>query len=249
MGRAKQLGQGIMGGVIYLLVLSYALIFTNRTGWALLTFVTLLMVMEISSLLGSLKRLQLSSRESVVAQVDEALDILIEMKKIKRRPLWFVRLGLDFYPEREGNLPLLFYGGRKKKLTKVWYPKKRGKIETLPVTLKSRDLFGWFKKEERRQLPVDWLVLPKEHPSTGEVNLLLQQFIHARDQGDSSFLIKNYRPYSPGDPLKQIDWKVSSRKRELTFREYQHYEPSEWVFILYGLKSSYFEVFKFYDII
>lgn len=59
-----------------------------------------------------------------------------------------------------------------------------------------------------------------------------------RTQSDSH---KQVRPYQPGDPLKQVHWKLSSKQEELLVKEYEVQQPDPGPLVFLGLEGPAFE--------
>ncbi|EOT28967.1 DUF58 domain-containing protein [Enterococcus saccharolyticus] len=239
MKQLKNWGNGFTLFLAYLFIVIYALIFTNETGWTLLLFATLLVGIEMISLLGSLRRLKLVSREELLLQMGESAKLSFEITKRGSYPLVFIQMKLmsTAFPS---TISLYFFQG-KKQLQTMWSPAERGYFQKVPIQVTSSDFFGWFQKKRILEMEMNGFVLPQFSVEADTVVAYFQQVLHQSTYGESSFTVKNYRPYRMGDALKQIDWKVSSRQQELIYREYQQYQTSEWVFIFYGQDSFYFE--------
>ncbi len=223
----------------YAAIVIYALIFTNSTGWTLLAFATFLLLTELLSLAGLLRGLDLSSSETLVAQADEKLSVLLLIKK-RSYPVWFARVLLTS-PMIEGTFQLIFYHGRPRQLLGVFKPQQRGHVTAVDFEATSSDLFDWLQKSRQMKLATDWYILPAEHVDAASVGAFFKQVMYRSDRGEHSFAVKNFRPYQAGDAIKQIDWKLSSRQQELMLREYQLYQTSEWVLLFYGQASPHFE--------
>lgn len=240
MKRTTMIGRFFLLVFTYLGVFFYALAFTNKTGWAVLLFVSLILLMEILSLISPLRGVQISASETLIAHLGEPITPLVTIKRAVRLPLFFSRLSIHL-PFEKKKQTIRHYHGQTIALSLSWSPKKRGWITKQPIERIGSDLFGWFEKTRVETLSVNWVVLPAIHPYAA-AGLSFIEYVTKRDYfGDSSYTIKTYRDYQKGDPLKQIDWKTSSRKQSLILREYEKYEPVKWTFIFYGLESEYFE--------
>lgn len=66
---------------------------------------------------------------------------------------------------------------------------------------------------------------------------LLGIMITRRFSLEDPFEFRGIRPYEPGDPVRQINWKVSARQDELMVNQYQ-YTASQHVRILLNLESD-----------
>jgi len=227
---------------IYLLFASYALAFPSETAWTLLLFATLIVLLEVFSLIGSLQNLEFSAPRYLSTHVDEAVSIEITMNKRPKKILWLIacKVSSSQYVE---DFTYLFYHGQKKTLQVTWQPYTRGIVQKQMMHITASDLFGWFKKESVRTFTVDWQVLPAVHPLGKVAAGFFQKQLTFNKQnfGEPSFKIKKFRPYQPGDRLSQIDWKLSSKQQELVLREYEQEQPIEIIFLFYGKNSSSFE--------
>lgn len=226
--------------LLYVLIFIYAMAFTNEVGWSLFVLMTLVLVIEIASLLGSLKRLRISSTDNFPVHVGEKISLPLKIQKSGKRPLLFTYL-LLINEIKTQTVTFLFYHGQTDSAVITWQPQNRGTSQQLSFTFKTGDPFGWFEKSQKVQLSSHRLILPANHLSAPSFRKYLQNEQNKRFFGTPSFDIKSYRHYRPGDPLKQMDWKLSSRQQMLILREYQQYQEVETYLIFYGSKSIYFE--------
>ena len=239
MARFKQSIRWSLLIIVYLLFFSYALAFTNATGWTLLAFSTLIVIVEVLSLFNKLSNIKVSNHQTIHTRVNEYTIVALNIRTTKFAGI-FPKLSISL-TKLNNEATLLFYTGRPKTVELIWRPKRRGVISRQYINVTSSDLFNWFEKYKDIRLKADWIVLPKIHELNDNISDFIKSFDNPQSFGESSFDIKKFRSYEPGDSLKHIDWKVSSRKQELIYREYQHYEVSEQVYIFYGINSSYFE--------
>lgn len=240
MRRLKQWLQGLLILCLYLLISAYAIIFTNNTGWTLWMLATLFLLSEIISLTASLKRVVLESEQTVLTSVGQPKLVEFSLKKKKRYLLGFSKLKLNSQiPDL--SVELLFYDGRKKRVSGEWLPSQRGHVKESQVTAISGDLFDWLQKSRKMKIVTDYFALPEKHKQSSQLARLLERAMRQTTFGEHSFSISNYRPYRPGDAIKQIDWKLSSRQQETILREYQLYQDAEIALLFYGKKSNYFE--------
>jgi hypothetical protein len=239
MKQIKNWGNALMLSLAYFFIVIYALIFTNETGWTLLLFASLLILIELISILGSLRRLQLTTSEQLMMHLGEQAELTLEITKRRQYPLILFQTEISSVFFKQS---IFFYFFNTQKNVQVsWLPEQRGYYQKLPVQVISRDFFGWFQKKQTLELNMTSFVLPEFSNSAETAISYFQQILQRSSYGEPSFTVKNYRPYRAGDALKQIDWKASSRQQELIYREYQQFQTSEWIFIFYGQDSFYFE--------
>ena len=240
MKRKLMIGRFFLLTVSYLCLLGYTLAFTNKTGWAVLFFVSLIFLLEIFSLVSPLRGIKISNPETLIAYLGEPVAPSVTIKRVSNVPLFFSRLSV-YLPSEKKKQTIRHYHGQTLCLSLIWTPKTRGWITQQPIEKIGSDLFGWFEKKRVEKLSVNWLVLPAIHPSVDARLFLAESTIKRAYTGDNTYTIKTYRDYRQGDPLKQIDWKTSSRKQGLVLREYEKYETVKWTFIFYGVESAFFE--------
>lgn len=227
---------------VYLLFVSYALAFPSDTAWTLLLFSTLVVLLEVFSLIGSLQNLEFKASHYLLAHVDEIVPVEITMNKQPKKLLWLMVCKVSS-PQYLEDFTYSFYYGQKKSLQITWQPYTRGIVQKQTMHITASDLFSWLKKESTNSFTVHWLVLPAVHP-LGKVaaNFFQKQLIlNKQNFGEPSFKIKKFRPYQSGDRLNQIDWKLSSKQQELVLREYEQEQPIETIFLFYGKNSASFE--------
>lgn len=240
MRKIKYWLQLTLASIFYLSILFYALIFTNETGWTLWVFATLLLFTEIVSLLGSLKRIKLVSQATMITSVGEPTIIEFFLQKKKAYPLWFIKLQFT-YTQLNLVTPIYFYRGEQRQIENYWIPEERGYFTKTELIVTSSDLFDWLKKERKVQIPINYYVLPKKHEKASQLATDFQRSFYQNQVGETSFSLKNYRPYQAGDSIKQIDWKLSSRQSDFMFREYQLFQEAPFVLLFYGQESLNFE--------
>ncbi|MCD5000949.1 DUF58 domain-containing protein [Enterococcus saccharolyticus] len=238
MRKIKQLYLLVIFGLVYSLITLYALVFNTQTGWSMWFFASLFLFVEFLGLMSSLKRLFVES-PNLVTEVNQAQAVSFAIKKSSARLLFFPYVtltGKQLHPEKK-----IWFFHKNSLIEVVWTPKKRGNYSEVVVTLVASDLFDWLQKRRKISVPVSWMVLPMQYPYADKLQILFQRILQQNENGENDFSIKNYRPYQPGDALKHIDWKLSSREDELMWREYQMYQKSDWILVFYGQKSIYFE--------
>lgn len=238
MKRIRQVLRGFSWMIFYLLILAYALAFTNKTGWALLILATIFVFIELLSLLSSIRHLEIESKASIVTHVNDTHQFTLTIGA--KRFVFFPQLKVSLQ-ETDSEKVLYLYRGQKQSFDFRWQAKQRKWVKEEVIIIESSDFLNLFKKRRLVKLNLDWIVLPEIHPLTASLNLYLKRMIEKQNSGEHSFNIKRYRSYLPGDSFKQIDWKLSSKKQELIYREYQHYDFAKQILIFYGCASEYFE--------
>lgn len=121
-------------------------------------------------------------------------------------------------------------------------PIKRGIYRLETVTLTSGDLLGLAKIIQKHELHQnnELVVYPKPLPLPFE-HLSIHSF-----QGDVSvqrfilpdpFIVSGTRAYSPGDPLKQVNWKATARTGDLQVYQYD-YTSNQKVMVLLNIDDN-----------
>ncbi len=101
---------------------------------------------------------------------------------------------------------------------------KRGYFRIGPARLRSGDLFGFFPSEREFEKQDAIIVYPKTYP-LDELGLTSARPFGEHAGGKRIFedpmRVIGVRDYSPGDPLKRVDWKATARVGRLQSRLYQ----------------------------
>lgn len=101
---------------------------------------------------------------------------------------------------------------------------KRGYFRIGPARLRSGDLFGFFPSEREFEKQDAITVYPKTYP-LDELGLTSARPFGEHGGGKRIFedpmRVIGVRDYSPGDPLKRVDWKATARVGRLQSRLYQ----------------------------
>ncbi len=117
-------------------------------------------------------------------------------------------------------------------------PKVRGSFDLgQPVVLR-RSPWGFW--QQRRKLPVatqQARVYPDFSIISSYLNMVpdqraMQLGLHKAPRRGEGLEFHQLREYRMGDALRQIDWKATSRRRELISREYQEERDQQLVFLL-----------------
>lgn len=239
-------------GIIFL----YTVLFNNSTGWGLFIFLSFFLVFNLLCLLPSLKNIQAVVDETLLCHVNERRELSIKLFKtqdtffpipkltISLRSAYFPipQLGISFSAATlQESCVLNFFRGKKREIFMSWLPKTRGVYQNLPIEYQAADLFEIFSRDRLAEVKTDMVILPEVEP---QINTLLNLFRHhpqRADFGDNRFIIKSFRQYQAGDEPKYIDWKLSAKQQELTYREHESELPREVTLIFWGSPSKFFE--------
>ncbi len=226
--------------VAYLILFAYCLIFNNDAGWSLWFFLTLILLFDLLSLLPSLKKVQVTIEESL--QSEEGTTLSLPLEIFCYRPLFFpfVVLSVSFDDGfHQQTLP--FYRGAAIRTHAQWTPPQRGRYDTFPATLRSGDLFGFIEKKRSITIKQSLLVLPAYQAAATALLPLITEQPQRYTYGEPTFTIKQFRSYRPGDSLKYIDWKLSSKQQALIFREPENQQTQTRTLIFWGEADEAFE--------
>lgn len=128
-----------------------------------------------------------------------------------------------------------------RKTTSEWRVDQRGVFETTPLIARSGDPFGliYCTKEVLESQKV--VVLPK----IGHADLHgLRRWLIRTGAGDANTRrpvrrpglhyadVRGVRGYRPGDQIRDIHWRTSAKRDELTVREYDSAEPLDLILVL-----------------
>lgn len=189
---------------------------------------------------GSLKNIIIKPIKSINTQVNEKTKIIIDLKNTKNKRVFFPvliirnkNLGLDYR--------LVLFFKKQQSFSIEWVAKERLFLDSLDFEIISTDFFGLFKKSKTVEIPTSIYVLPLSQMNGNSILELLNRELKQAMFGESSFDLEKIRLYQSGDPVKQIDWKLSSKKQELIFREYEMHQTANALFLFYGVRSFYYE--------
>lgn len=224
---------------LFILILLYTLTFLTTIGWILLLFYLLLLIVVSLSMYSSLKNLSFEVDKRLHLHKDEKVTITIKMFKNNHKKVFYPILNLSI-PTLAYENKISAYSGRTTSLIIDWQPKNRQYLAIVPIKLSVSDPFGILKKTYQFNLLAEWVILPKVLSDEKLQQLFLNSSL-PDSFGEASFNIKQFRPYYPGDNVKAIDWKQSSKLQEIILREYEYTIDSPQLFIFYGVKSFYFE--------
>lgn len=204
-------------------------------------FFTLILLSGILNLIPSLKKIQVESKETIYAHRNQVVTIPIQLYNLRPNLLPIVCLEVVF---PEGNKPrqsFYFYTGKNQELTLEWQPLRRGLYDTLTIELHSKDFFQLFNKKRQAQLDQKILVLPEIQPQAFQLIPFFDRQQQASNFGETNFATRNYREYQPGDSLKYVDWKISSKQATLIYREQEREAVQELTLVFWGQATADFE--------
>lgn len=116
----------------------------------------------------------------------------------------------------------------------------RGYYEVGPTRLRAGDIFGFFPREARVELPDRITVLPRL-VELGEIALPVRRPFGEAKGGNRIFedqsRLAGVRDYRPGDPLKRIDWKATARRGAMQSRIF---DPSATLTLIVALNVDTF---------
>ena len=118
---------------------------------------------------------------------------------------------------------------------------KRGKYRSPPLLVQSGDPFGLIRYRHSVGMPEEIVVLP----AVGRIDLAgLRRWLIRTGAGDAKTRrpvrrpglhhadVRGVRPYRPGDGMREIHWRTTARRNELSVREYDSTEPLELILVL-----------------
>ncbi|WP_218776227.1 DUF58 domain-containing protein [Candidatus Enterococcus mansonii] len=236
-----------MIGLLFFLVaiFLYTLIFNESTGWILFFFLFFLTVIDVLSLIPSLKNIHCVLAKQSTYEIHQTAQINFQLFRyhpnLLRIPLLVVSFGNESTAEK---LYITLYSGQPKEIVFNWHPTKRGIFDKLPFVLTGFDILGVLSKQRNGHLKGPFIVLPQLQLDVAQQlyeQLLLFQPEHASQFGHRTFTVRNFREYRMGDSLNSIDWKQSGKRNKWIIREYEQEAETVLHFLFYGLPHKKFE--------
>lgn len=221
------------------LLAGYVIVFNNRAGWVLLTFYLLLIFADLLSLLCSLKKVQVTAPPQIVSHQGDQVPLTLGISSSKK--VFFPLLEISLAADDGAVYQASSYRGQRVVCRFDLGPRKRGVYSALSVQLQQFDWFNLFTRQQKRQLPTEWLVLPAEKHQAADFAKEIQQQLRRQAYGEPQYTIKGYRAYQSGDPLKWIDWKISARQQAPILRQWEHLEEVQTVLLFWGEADAQFE--------
>ncbi|HHW56179.1 MAG TPA: DUF58 domain-containing protein [Clostridia bacterium] len=130
---------------------------------------------------------------------------------------------------------------KNKRVKKNFVISKRGIYYIGPFEIEIKDPFGIFKAVKKYNNRLKFMVFPKIHNITIELQAKQQLGnIEAKNKAFEDYAnILQLRKYTHGDSIKKVHWKVSAKKRELYVKEFQVSAMSE-AYLLWDLDKNHF---------
>ncbi|BDZ31714.1 DUF58 domain-containing protein [Lactiplantibacillus sp. WILCCON 0030] len=229
----KSSGHNIATLLVAGLLVGYALSFNNATGWALATITLGLVLLSLLSLLPRLSRIPVQVQLSPTPQGD-----LLTFQLAKNWRTENVTL-----QRQQPNGQLHFNPDRQRFETPIGLP--RGIYTTVDVILTKTDPLHLFIKRRRRTLPTLLIVPPQPNDPLAQALFLQLRPWLKPDQAMSStspgMVTRDFRPYQPGDPSNQIDWKLSAKQQQPMLRVLDSDDPSAWCWLFFTTTTSQLE--------
>ncbi|MFC6182369.1 DUF58 domain-containing protein [Lactiplantibacillus daowaiensis] len=211
-------------GVALLLVLGwgYAISFNNATGWALAASLTGIAIVSGLALLGAWRRV------TIVASLTTTTPPRLVLTLAPKRWPLLCQPALS-----QPHLTLQPTGHPRQWQTQL--PLPRGVYDQLTVTVRLTDPLHLFVHRQTQTLTTALIVPPVLQPVAAQA--VFQQvapLIHATQPvsaESSGFETQDFRPYQPGDPSNQIDWKLTAKAQTPMLRLLANDEPVPWCWV------------------
>lgn len=242
---ASNLIRAISVTIFYTAIFLYTIIFNTPTGWLLFFFLIVLLLLDLLTLLPSLKKIRVQLTERTTFEVNQLNEIHLDIFRYQPALLRIPLLRIFLKENSSVNEQYLaLYSGKKRALVFSLKPTQRGLFNELPVVLVSSDALGVFSKQHTLALAGPFLILPKLQLDLAEA--LYQQLVTSQSDfftpyGNKTFSIRNFRKYQVGDSFSLVDWKQSGKRNELIVKEYEHETQADSHFIFYGVAHKNFE--------
>lgn len=239
MNRLKQGGKFFLVLLGFALLTAYAVIFNNTSGWLLWLFYVGFILLNLVTLVFPLRQLQLTVPETFWTQAGTTFLLPVTVKS--RGWFWVPAFSVSLPQHAQQPIFRSFYHGQRLTLNFPIEGLQRGIYPDLSVLVTAGDWFGLFQKSRKYVLPSELVVLPAVDESMAQFVPRLRKEQQMTLFGERTAEIRNHREYHRGDSLKQIDWKLTARSRQLMIREYQEKQESPVVFIFWGEAGPFFE--------
>ncbi|KDE49393.1 hypothetical protein DI43_19220 [Geobacillus sp. CAMR12739] len=120
----------------------------------------------------------------------------------------------------------------------------RGRHQLEAVRLEARDVFGWVNKTASFYAPCTVIVYPRyiEWPP----EMVREWFAQGKAARTLAYrrdmaVAAGAREYVPGDKMSWVHWKASARRQELMTKEFDEQRNDDWIVVLDGAASPWFE--------
>ncbi|WP_177165649.1 DUF58 domain-containing protein [Isobaculum melis] len=224
--------------------------FNQPEGWFLVCFLSMLLFISLVFIFPSLKpwEIQLMQADEERFMEGQPFDLTFLLTKDEAN-YWcypFLKVGIDFEGTDEGYEEMIY--PVLKKTEAIYFQQvvlKRGCYQHNALLIEAGDPFGLIVKHKKLQLTQAILVYPAYLATIKEEiikkMIVLKPALFQRNDL-SDFQLKNIRPYQLGDPIQQIDWKISAKQQDLYTKEYeQEKNESSYAVIFYGLSHGSYE--------
>lgn len=217
--------------LVVLILWAYAISFNNATGWAMATIMTGIALLSFASLWPRLRQVNVQTALTVRDHQQ-----YLTLKLPAKNPGVTVIKPKLIHPKRK------LVVGSQPQTWQTTTPLPRGIYDQLQVQLLMQDPLHLIVKRAIKTLPAALVVPPILNQALGQqlytqVQPLLQQpTTSTNDQ--PGFETRDFRPYQPGDPRNQIDWKLSARQGTPILRVLADDEPLPWCWIFMATSTA-----------
>lgn len=232
MATLKNLGHNLLSLLLLILSWGYALSFNNATGWALATIMTGLSLLSGLTMLGSYRMPNVTVR-------------LTEMPTAKL----MITLKPNHWPLRQQlrlhQLQLALIPTHRPHQWQTTTTLPRGVYDHLQLTWHYHDPLQLFGHRSTQTITTALSVPPQLQPEAAQAAFLqIASLIHA-DQpnqlAQNGFETQDFRPYHPGDPSNQIDWKLTAKTQTPMLRVLAQDDPVPWCWLFFATSEQALE--------
>lgn len=232
--------------LFYLFFAAFAIVF-NKTGtWIVFYFLTLFFIVSGFSLLFASQPYQLKQKDVQVQPISGKPNE-VELTLISPRKTWI--------PHAEASISIHQQSIESERFTSFLANHinlnfksplfARGIYPDLQVTLYYRDFFGILYRTQKLKTSLRLTIYPTlQSQQATTIADFLNQYHHELfyELDETNFDLKKVRPYLPGDRINQIDWKLTSKKQELIFREFERDKTTYPVYLFLGVYHHDYEI-------
>jgi len=234
----------VLVGSCYFLIVLYAFIFNNTSGWFMFYFFTAVLSLSLLAVVAPFKKLQLTNETNPFFH--EGSKVNLELALLKGWSIPGLGVRVERFPNGNSKAGLelqdpFFFTGKKQLRQFEWLPKKRGIYHDLSLTMMRSDFFQLFSGVTTLKLETAIYVLPKKNERCLEELRAVIHEIKDSKGSQSLFDIKKYRLYQDGDSWRLIDWKQSARNRDLIVKQFETEKEFPLHLIFLGGDSQNFE--------
>lgn len=227
--------------ILYGLVTLYTLTFPTTLSWFVFYTFTLFLALSYLS-----TRLYLLI-EDVQWEKSESnqTEIQVTLRTLGRIP--FFLPAVTCLLKKERNLAVIqrsAFFTRHLHLTFHTNQLPRGRHMSLELTLKGKGLFGMFRYQATKEIPVSIDIYPELLPKSSRANLLKQMssiLTHFDRSPIHEFQVREIRPFQDRDSLSDMDWKSSIKRNQWMIKEYDPEDTTPIGIYFLGASSPHFE--------